>query len=272
MRVRRLQFGLALAGAAALIWATPFAWMLVASLREGMPTDIASLAPAGPFSFGNFRTALESGPFLVWYMNTFLMCGGILVAQIVSASLAGYAFARLEFPGREGLFTAFLAQLLLIPPLLIEPNLVTLVHLKLYDNLLGVMAPYFASAFGVFLMRQTFRSIPIDYEEAAKLDGAGPFAIIFLILLPMARPAIAAFAIISVTAHWNEFLWPLIVLSSPSHQVLTVGLASFASGVEAGSDWGVLAAGTLMVAGPLIVVFILFQRQIVASFVTSGLK
>jgi len=272
MRVDRLNLGLIVAAAGALLWATPFAWMLVASLREGLPIDIASLTPSGPFSLGNFRSAWESGPFLVWYLNTILMCGGIVVVQIASASLAGYAFARLDFPGRDKLFTAFLAQLLLIPPLLIEPNLVTLVHLRLYDNLLGVMAPYFASAFGVFLMRQTFRSIPIDYEEAAKLDGAGPLAIIFLILAPMARPAMAAFAIISVTAHWNEFLWPLIVLSSPSHQVLTVGLASFASGVEAGSDWGVLAAGTLLVAGPLLVVFIFFHRQIVASFVTSGLK
>lgn len=271
MRADR-ALGLALTAAAALFWATPFAWMFVASFREGLPVDIASLTPTGPFSLGNFANALASGPFLIWYVNTIAMCGGILAVQIFTVSLAGYAFARLEFPGREAVFAGFLAQLLLIPPLLLEPNLATLVRLHLYDTLLGAMAPYFASAFGVFLMRQTFRSIPIDFEEAAKIEGAGPLAILWHVLLPMSRPALAAFAIISVTSHWNEFLWPLIVLSSPGHQVLTVGLASFASGVEAGSDWGVLAAGTLLVAGPLLLAFLAFQRRFVASFVASGLK
>lgn len=272
MKASQLRLGALAAGAGAVLWAIPFAWMFVASLREGLPADIASLTPAGPYSLGNFSTAFESGPFLIWYVNSCLMCAGILIVQIATASVAGYAFARLEFPGREILFSAFLSQLLLIPPLLLEPNLTTLTRLGLYDNLLGVMAPYFASAFGVFLMRQTFRALPLDFEEAAVMDGAGPLALIFHILLPLASPAIAAFAIVSVTAHWNEFLWPLIVLSSPSHQVLTVGLASFASGTEAGSDWGVLAAGTLLVAAPLLLAFILFQRRFVAGLVAGGVK
>ncbi len=272
MRVERWRLGLVAAGAGALFWATPFAWMLVASLREGLPADIASLTPSGPFSLGNFASAWQSGPFLVWYVNTLLMCFGILGVQLVTITLAGYAFARLEFPGRELVFAGFLAQLLLIPPLLIEPNLTTLARLGLYDSLIGVMAPYVASAFGVFLMRQTFRSIPIDFEEAARLDGAGPLAIVWHVLAPMARPAFGAFAIVSITAHWNEFLWPLIVLSSPRNQVLTVGLASFASGAEAGSDWGTLAAGTLMVGAPLLIVFAVFQRQFIAGLTAGGLK
>ena len=114
------------------------------------------------------------------------------------------------------------------------------------------MAPYFASAFGVFLMRQTFRAIPRDFEEAAMLDGADPGADHRHVLLPLARPGLVAFAIVSVTAHWNEFLWPLMAVSSPSNQVLTVGLASFTSGAEAGSEWGVVAAGTFLVAAPLL--------------------
>jgi sn-glycerol 3-phosphate transport system permease protein len=124
----------------------------------------------------------------------------------------------------------------------------------------------------VFLLRQTFRGIPREYEEAAVLDGANWFQIITRVLLPMARPGLAAFAIVSVTSHWNEFLWPLMVVSSPRHQVLTVGLASFASGSEAGGDWGVLAAGTLLVAGPLLIGFLLFQRAFTQSFISSGLK
>ncbi len=200
------------------------------------------------------------------------MCGGILAVQLVTVSMAGYAFARLQFPARDWMFSAFLLQLLLIPPLLIVPNLATLVTLHLYDKLLGIMAPYFASAFGVFLMRQTFRSIPRDFEEAAMLDGAGIAVLIRHVLLPLARPGLVAFAIVSLTAHWNEFLWPLMAVSSPKNQVLTVGLASFTSGAEAGSAWGVVAAGTFLVAAPLLVLFLLFQRRFVSSFVFSGIK
>ncbi len=260
--------------AAALVWAIPFAWMAVASLRPngaGAP-DLASLLPAGPFGWRNFSDAWTEGHFPLWYLNTVLLCGGILAVQCVTISLAGYAFARLRFRGREWLFHAFLLQLMLVPPILIVPNMTTLVALHLYDTLPGVMAPYFASAFGVFLMRQTFRTIPREYEEAALVDGAGKLTIITRVLLPLARPGLTAFAIVSITTHWNEFLWPLMATSSPRNQVLTVGLASFTSGAEAGSEWGVIAAGTFLVAAPLLLMFVLFQRRFVSSFVFSGIK
>jgi sn-glycerol 3-phosphate transport system permease protein len=260
--------------AAALFWAIPFAWMAVASLRPGQAgaMDLASLLPAGPFGWSNFSDAWSEGHFPLWYLNTVLLCGGILAVQCVTISLAGYAFARLRFRGRDLLFHAFLLQLMLVPPILIVPNMTTLVTLHLYDTLPGVMAPYFASAFGVFLMRQTFRTIPREYEEAALIDGAGPLTIITRVLLPLARPGLVAFAIVSITAHWNEFLWPLMAISSPRNQVLTVGLASFTSGAEAGSEWGVIAAGTFLVAAPLLLMFVLFQRRFVSSFVFSGIK
>jgi sn-glycerol 3-phosphate transport system permease protein len=272
MRVDGRLLGLAGASAAALLWAVPFAWMAIAALRPGVPADIASLTPAGPFGFDNFTAAWQSGNFPLWYLNTLTVCGGILVVQLITVSMAGYAFARLRFPGQGLLFAAFLLQLLLIPPLLIVPNLKTLVALHLYDTLAGIMAPYFASAFGVFLMRQTFRAIPRDYEEAAMLDGAGIAALIRHVLLPLSRPGLIAFAIVSLTAHWNEFLWPLMAVSSPKSQVLTVGLASFASGAEAGSAWGIVAAGTVLVAAPLLAVFLVFQRRFVSSFAFSGIK
>src|SRR5579884_3080758 len=226
--------GLLLAGATAVLWAVPFLWMAVAALRPGVPADIASLTPSGPFSLANFAEAWTSGDFPLWYLNTLLVVAVILVVQLVTISAAGYAFARLSFPGREVVFALFLLQLLLIPPLLIVPNMATLVSLNLYDSLPGIMAPYCASAFGVFLMRQTFRAIPRDYEEAAMLEGASIPVLIRHVLVPLARPGLVAFAIVSVTAHWNEFLWPLMAASSPDRQVLTVGLASFASGAEAG--------------------------------------
>jgi len=261
-----------LAAAGALLWVLPFAWTLVASLRPGFVADIASLVPAGPFGFGNFREAWESGSFPLWYLNTVLVCGGILAGQCVSVAMAGYAFARLRFPGQQVVFSLFLLQMLLPPTLLIVPNLATLAAIGLYDTLPGIMAPYLASAFGVFLMRQTFRALPRDYEEAAALDGAGVGALIWHVLLPMARPGLAAFVIISVTSHWNEFLWPLMAASAPQRQVLTVGLASFTAGAEAGSLWGVVAAGMLLVAGPLLLAFFVFQRRFVNAFAFSGLK
>jgi sn-glycerol 3-phosphate transport system permease protein len=272
MRASGRHLALLATAAAALFWAVPFAWMAVAALRPGVPPDIASLTPAGPFGFDNFALAWQSGDFPLWYLNTVLLCAGILAVQLVTVSMAGYAFARLQFRGREFLFSAFLLQLLLIPPLLIVPNLRTLVTLHLYDRLIGIMAPYFASAFGVFLMRQTFRAIPRDYEEAAMLEGASVPVLIRHVLLPLARPGLIAFAIVSVTAHWNEFLWPLMAASSPSNQVLTVGFASFASGTEAGTAWGVVAAGTVLAAAPLLALFLIFQRRFVSSFVFSGIK
>jgi sn-glycerol 3-phosphate transport system permease protein len=260
--------------AAALLWAVPFAWMAVASVRPDIAgaSDVASLLPSGPLSFANYAEAWSSGNFPLWYLNTVLLCGGLLLAQCTTVSCAGYAFARLRFRGKEVLFHLFLLQLMLIPPVLIVPNVSTLVALHLYDSLAGIAAPYVASAFGVFLMRQTFRTLPRDFEDAALVDGANRLQVIWHVLLPMARPGLIAFAIVSVSSHWNEFLWPLMASSSPSSQVLTVGLASFTSGAEAGAEWGVIAAGTALVAAPLLLVFLVFQRRIVSSFVLSGLK
>ncbi len=272
-RSRALRLSALLAvGAAALLWAVPFLWMAVASFRPGLPADVATLLPRPPLGVANYADAWSSGDFPTWYINTALVCGGILCVQMLGATMAGYAFARLRFPGREALFAAFLLQLLLVPTLLIAPNLTTIVALGLYDRLPGIMAPYFASAFGTFLMRQAFRAIPRDYEEAAMLDGAGVLSLIRHVLVPLARPSLTAFAIVSVTFHWNEFLWPLMAVSSPGKQVLTVGLASFASGSEAGSEWGVVAAGTVLVAAPLLLGFLVFQRRFAASFVFSGIK
>ena len=258
----------------AFLWSTPFLWTLVASFRPEMAGGIgmASLVPDYVPTLANFRLAFESGDFALYYLNTAIVAFGILAVQIVTISLAGYAFARLSFPGRETIFYVFLLQLMLVPPILIVPNLRTIVDLGLYGSLAGVMAPYFASAFGTFLMRQTFLALPRDFEEAAAIDGAPWWAIVWYVLLPMAKPGLIAFAIVSVTAHWNEFLWPLMVISSPANQTLTIGLAAFTMGAESGKEWGVLAAGTLLVMAPLAVAFIAFQRRFVDSFVFSGVK
>jgi sn-glycerol 3-phosphate transport system permease protein len=258
----------------AFLWSTPFLWTLVASFRPQSAGGIgmASLLPDYVPTLGHFREAFETGDFGVYYVNTAIVAFGILAVQIVTISLAGYAFARLSFPGRDFIFYVFLLQLMLVPPILIVPNLRTIVDLGLYGSLLGVMAPYFASAFGTFLMRQTFRQIPRDFEEAAVIDGAHWWQILWHVLLPMAKPGLIAFSLVSLMAHWNEFLWPLMVLNEPSTQTLTIGLASFALGTEGGREWGLLAAGTLLVMFPLLALFAIFQRQFVNSFMFAGLK
>ena len=273
---RRLWSALALALLCGLayLWATPFIWMTVASFRpdsfDGL--DMASLWPDTDFTLDNFVLAWESGDFPLWYANSLIFVTGTLAVQLVTISLAGYAFARLRFPFRNTLFYLFLLQLMLVPPVLIVPNLTTLVRLGLYDTLVGVMAPYFASAFGTFLMRQTFKTIPRELEDAAVIDGCSWWQVLWYVLLPLSRPGLVAFSIVSVVFHWNEFLWPLMVLNSPDKQVLTIGLVSFALGAEGASEWGLIAAGTLLVMLPLLVAFLAFQRQFVNSFVFSGMK
>ena len=268
------RLGYAAVVAAAVLWTVPFLWMVVSAFRplEQGAAAMASLVPDYLPTLANFREAWTSADFPRYYLNTAIMCGGILAVQMVTMSLAAYAFARVKFPGRTGLFYLFLAQLMLVPITLLVPNLTTIVRLGLYDTLLGVMAPYFATAFGTFLMRQSFRTIPIELEEAAVLDGARWWELIRHVYLPLSKPALTAFAIISVTTHWNEFLWPLMVINSPDNRPLTVGLAAFTRGAEGAQAWGVNAAGTFLVIAPLLIGFALFQRRFVNSFVTSGLK
>ena len=270
--VPRIGYGLVLVAAA--LWLVPILWMLVASVRPqsfGGP-GMASLIPDAQPTFRNFIDAWEAADFPRYYLNSAIIVAGILAIQLATITLAGYAFARLAFPGKQWLFYVFLLQLMLVPVVLIVPNLSMVARLGLYDTLVGVMAPYFASAFGTFLMRQTFASIPRELEDAALVDGASVIQRIRHIYVPLALPAFLAFAVVSVTAHWNEFLWPLMVINSPDKRPLTVGLAAFTRGQEGAQAWGVIAAGTLLVVAPLLLLFLLFQRRFINSFVTSGIK
>jgi sn-glycerol 3-phosphate transport system permease protein len=269
-----LRPGRVLVALLAFAWATPLLWMLVAAFRpeRAAGAGMASLVPDYIPSLANFAEAWESADFALYYLNTIIICAGILSVQLVTISLAGYAFARLKFPGRTLFFYLFLIQLMLAPIVLLVPNLRTVAQLGLYDTLPGVMAPYFASAFGTFLMRQSFRTIPRELEDAALTDGARWWELIVHVYLPLTRPSMIAFAIVSVTAHWNEFLWPLMVINSPDRRPLTVGLAMFTLGAEGAQAWGVTAAGTLLVVAPLLIGFLLFQRRFVNSFMTSGIK
>lgn len=268
------KLGMVLVVLLALVWLIPFLWMLVASLRP--PSDgisaMAVLLPNLSPTLYNIRDAWAIGDFPRYFLNTTIICSGILLVQFVTVTLAGFAFARLSFAGKTLIFYLFLLQLMLVPVLLIVPNLTLVAKLGLYDTLTGVMLPFFASAFGTFLMRQAFEAIPSELEDAALIDGAGVFQRIRHIYVPLSLPSFSAFAIVSVTSHWNDFLWPLMVINSPDKMPLTVGLSVFTATAEGTQAWGTIAAGTLMVIAPLLVTFLIFQKRFISSFLTSGIK
>ena len=261
-------------GSVGYLWSTPFIWMSIASFRPGGfgGIDMAELWINFEPTLANFELAWESAPFPLYYLNTIIVVLTILAVQLVTITMAGYAFARLNFPFKNIIFYIFLLQLILVPPVLIVPNLKTIVQLGLYDTLLAVMMPYFASAFGTFMMRQAFKTIPREFEDAAIVEGCSWYQLVWYVLVPLVRPVLVAFSIVSVTFHWNEFLWPLMVTSSPDKRTVTIGLAMFTTAGEGASDWGLIAAGTALVVLPLLVAFIAFQRQFVNSFMFSGMK
>lgn len=220
----------------------------------------------------NFSLAFQSASWGILYRNTLVYTFGLLFVQLIAVTLAGYALTRLRFRGRETLFYLIFAQLFLPPVALILPNFFFIKQLGLADTLTGMALPYVASATGVFLLRQGFKSIPLEFDDAAQVDGASPLQTLWFILIPMVRPHLAAFSLVSVVYHWNEFLWPLIATSSADKRILAVGLASFTRSAESGAEWGLIAAGTVLVAAPLVALFVAFQDFFVQSFSRSGLK
>ena len=265
--------GTALLAVLALGWTVPMLWTVAVAVR---PPDIsvATGSPwfAGDFSLANFAEARDRVPFGLYYLNTLIIVLGILAVQLVTISLAGYAFARQEFYGRDVLFVVLLLQFLVPAAALIVPNYNTIRLLGLFDTKLAVMLPFFASAFGTFLMRQTFKQIPQDLEDAARMDGASWLQTLWHVFLPLTQPSLVAFGLVSISFHWSDFLWPLVVTNSHTSRPLTVGLATLTQMGESGAQWQLITAGTLIVVSPLLLGFLLFQRQFISSFLRSGLK
>ncbi|AOY78453.1 carbohydrate ABC transporter permease [Clostridium formicaceticum] len=254
----------------ALVWVIPLLWMVVTAFQPKHLATTLNFHIA--FTLDNFIGAWGAAPFLQYYVNTFIIVFGILGIQIVTATLAAYAFARLEFRGKDIVFMLVLIQLMIPTDILIFPNYRVLAGLSLLDTKLGIMLPYFATAFGIFLLRQTFKSIPYELEEAAKLDGCNLVQRIWHIYVPLAKPTYIAFGLVSVSHHWNNFLWPLIVTNSVENRPLTVGLAIFAQSFETGAQWAEVTAATFLVIFPLLLAFFVFQRQFISSFMQSGIK
>ena len=195
----------------------------------------------------------------------------VLAGQLVLSTLAAYAFARFKFRGSGIAFALVLLQLMIMPDVLLVGNYRTMAQLGLVDSILAIALPYLGSAFGIFLLRQVFRSVPQELDDAARLEGSSLLGRMWRVYVPLARPTYIAYGLVSVSYHWNNFLWPLVITNSVSTRPLTVGLAVFAS-TDQGIDWSIITASTLMTSAPLLVAFLLFQRQFVQSFMRAGIK
>ncbi|GAB5439497.1 carbohydrate ABC transporter permease [Falsiruegeria mediterranea] len=259
----------ALAIVLAIVWISPLVFAAWAAFHD--VSDAVNFRLMAPLTFDDFRTAWEGAPWLRYFLNTFLLVTLILAGQFLLCTLAGFAFAQMEFRGRDTVFILVLLQLFILPEVLIVENYRVAASLGLLDSLLGIGSPYMASAFGIFLIRQAFKSVPKDLDEAARIEGCSTLGVLWRVYVPAARPTYLAYALVSVSTHWNNFLWPLIVTNSESARPLTVGLSLFGA-PENGVDISVISAATLMVVGPLLLLFLLFQRQFVQAFLTAGVK
>ena len=213
------------AWALALLWILPLVYAAWTAFHPvEFSTNFSLLAP---LTLDNFRRAWEAAPFARYFFNTTVLVAMILCVQLVLATLAAYAFARYEFRGKNVAFALVLVQLMIMPDILLVENYKTMAALGLVDTLLAIGLPYFASAFAIFLLRQTFLGIPKELDEAARVEGASAMQVLWRVYVPLAKPVYTAFALVSVSFHWNNFLWPLIITNSVNSRPRTVGLQGF---------------------------------------------
>lgn len=253
----------------ALIWIAPLVFAVWAAFHT--PQGALSFDLFAPVTLENFRTAWEGAPWPRYFLNTTLLVTVILAGQLFFCTLAGYAFARFRFPGSDALFMLVLLQLFILPEVLIVENYAMISRLGLFDTVLGIGAPYMASAFGIFLLRQAFKGVPRELEEAARVEGCGWTGVLWRVYIPAAKPVYLAYALVSIATHWNNFLWPLVVTNSNETRPLTVGLSLFAA-PESGVNIAVISAATLFTIAPLMVAFLLFQRQFIQAFLRAGIR
>ena len=252
-----------------IIWVLPLLYAFWAAFHP--PEYATQFSLTAPLTLENFESAWDQAPFYRYMLNTIVITTLILVSQLFVCTLAGYALAREKFFGRGFALALVLTQLMVMPEVLIVENYRTLSDLGQIDTYLGVGLPYLASAFGIFLLRQTFKTVPQELEDAARVEGLSGLSLIWKVFVPLAFPTYLAFSLVSISYHWNNFLWPLVVTNTVASRPLTVGMAIFGA-PESGVDWSVISAGTLIAIGPLLALFLVFQRQFIQSFMHAGIK
>lgn len=262
-----LTFGLA------ILWAVPVVWAFIAAMRPAAePLGRGDVWFGSMFTLQNYSTAWSLAPFGQYYINTIVVVVMILLVQFVTITLGGFAFAHFGFRGKPALFFFVMLQMMIPTTALLAPNFAMIRQLGLFDTRLAIAIPYFGSAFGTFLMRQAFLEVPGDLVDAGIIDGCNWRQLLRHVYLPPSVPTLIAFGMSSTSWHWNEFLWPLIVTNSEAARPLTAGLVRFTQLGEIGARWSLLTAATLMVAAPLLILFLVFQRRFIQSFLHSGIK
>jgi multiple sugar transport system permease protein len=255
-----------------LVVILPLVWILLTSFKtDGDAIRNPYSAFPNPFSTEAYTT-LASGqqPVFRWFLNSLAAAALQTVIILVTASMAAYALARLEFWGKRIVFGLIVATLLVPPVIFLIPNYLIVQNLGWLDTIWAITIPGAASAFGVFFLRQFFVGLPAEIEEAARIDGAGDFRIFLQIVLPLARPALATLAVLSFLANWNDFLWPVYVLLSPENLTLQPGLSQLQGAYS--THYAIVMAGAVIASVPVLILFFFAQKQIVESVATSGVK
>jgi multiple sugar transport system permease protein len=255
----------------AIIFLIPFLQMFLASVSPAKEL-VAYPPPFFPshLTLDGFVALFKESDVLLWLGNTTIVAVVAIASHLVLCSLAGYGFARLKFRGQTFGFFAIVATIMIPTQLLMIPTYVMFAKVGLVDTLGAAIVPWLATAFGIFLMRQFFLSLPAELEEAALLDGCGQWGVFFRIVLPLAKPALATLAIFTLLGSWNDLIWPLIAINSEHNFTLQLGLANFQGSRR--TQWSLLMAGNVVATAPLILFFLFAQRQFVATMTFSGLK
>ncbi len=259
--------------AGAVIFLMPFIWMVLTSLKpaDEIFSRELSLLPSRLALVENYTLALTKVPLLRYLWNGVVVCAAILVLQILVALPAAYAFAKLEFRGKTWAWRLVLLALMIPHQATAIPIYVMLHRLGLLNTMSALIVPFSISAFGIFLMRQFFRTVPDDLVHAARLDGMSELELVWRVMLPTAIPALFAFSIFSVVWHWNDYFWPLLVISSPELATPPLGTMFFRN-EEAGTNYGPLMAGTVLITAPLVLFFIAAQKRFIEGVTLTGVK
>ncbi|MBC7580422.1 carbohydrate ABC transporter permease [Tardiphaga sp.] len=266
-----LRHALLLSGA--LIILMPFIWMI--STASKPQTEIFSssvhLIPQTFALWDNLRTAFAKADLWRILLNGLIVTVSIFILQVLVALPAAYALAKLRFLGRDTLFALVVFCILIPPQATAIPVFLLLHQLGLLDSYAALILPFTISVFGIFLMRQFFKTVPDDLIDAARMDGLSEFGIVWRVMLPTAIPAVTAFGIFSVVAHWNDYFWPLIVINSEQLRTPPLAVANFRNN-EAGTDFGPLMAAALVIITPLVIAFMLAQRRFIEGITMTGIK
>ncbi len=256
----------------AIIMALPFIWTLSSSLKD--ISQIFRVPPSfipNPIVFSNYPRSLQALPFDRAYFNSIYIAGIVLVCQLLTASMAAYGFGKLKFPGADALFILFLATMMIPGQVTMIPLFLMMRDLKLLGTHWSLILPAaLFNAFGVFLLRQFVMGLPNDLEEAAVVDGASIPRIFFVIIMPLIKPALAAYGIFVFLGQWNNFLYPLIFLNRPETYTVPL-LLNYFKGIYI-TEWPLLLAGTIIAVLPVLIVYIIFQRQIIEGIAITGMK